>query len=150
MNLKICLAKKVLLFYAVLSPFIIYGSLHNVIQGIILHTTPTYRIGPFSIFGFLIMPFLLVLTYIRNRSVITDDRMIIYKSVYKFADYDFYIQKKELAFKDRPITSLFKKKYDELVIKEKGTNDAVLVKDLEIFNKDIENLKKVLPLKSNT
>ncbi|SHM93242.1 hypothetical protein SAMN05444360_12217 [Chryseobacterium carnipullorum] len=66
MNLKIGLAKKVLLFYSVIAPFIIFGSLYNLIEGVILHNAPSYRIGLFSLFGFVIMPLLLIVTYIKN------------------------------------------------------------------------------------
>lgn len=146
MNLKICLAKKVLIFYAVIAPFIMFGSLHNLIEGVILQTTPTYRIGFFSLFGFLIMPFLLIVTYIRNKSVITADSMRIGKVEYKFSDYDFEIREKELPLKDRPLTSLFKKNYQDLVIKKANTNEIVLEEPLNIFQKDLENIKRALPV----
>jgi len=144
MNLKICLAKKVLIFYSVIAPFIMYGSLHNVIHGLIVKDAPSYRIGPFSIFGFLIMPFLLVITYLRNSCIITPDSLTIFKTVYKFSDYDIYIGQKELPFKERPLTSLFKKTYDELLIKERSTNEVVEVKDLDVFEKDIVNIKNAI------
>jgi hypothetical protein len=67
MNFKVCLVKKVLIFYSVLAPFIIIGSLYNLIKGVILHESPTYRIGLFSLFGFVIMPFLLIITYVKNK-----------------------------------------------------------------------------------
>ncbi|WP_143754188.1 hypothetical protein [Chryseobacterium sp. 52] len=149
MNLKICLAKKVLIFYSVIAPFIIVGSLYNLIEGVILQTSPTYRIGLFSLLGFIIMPLLLLVTYIKNKCVITEDSLRINKTVYRFSDYDFSIRQKELPFKDRPLTSLLKKKYPELVIKNINTNEIVLEKDLDIFQKDIENIKKALPSKRN-
>ena len=145
MSLKICLAKKVLIFYAVLSPFIMIGSLYNLIDGIILQKTPTYRIGLFSVFGFVIMPFLLIVTYLKNKCEISGNGVKIGKIVYPSSDYHFSIREKELAFKDRPLTSLFKKKYDELVIQAKNTNEIVLEKDLDVFQKDIENIRKALP-----
>lgn len=144
MGFKICLSKKVLIFYAVITPLIMYGSLYNVINGIILQNTPSYRIGPFSIFGFLIMPFLLIVTYLKNICEIKSDQIVIHKNSYKFSEYDVYIGKKELPFKDRPLTSLFKKSYDEVVIKKIDTNEIVLVKDLDVFKKDIEHIRAAI------
>ncbi|WP_223605594.1 hypothetical protein [Chryseobacterium sp. OSA05B] len=145
MSLKICLAKKVLLFYAVLAPFIMIGSLYNLIDGVILQKNPTYRIGLFSLFGFVIMPLLLIVTYIKNKCEITGDRVRISKIDYLFSDYHFSIREKELAFKDRPLTSLLKKKYQVLVIQSKNTHEIVLEKDLDVFQKDIENIRNALP-----
>lgn len=145
MSLKICLAKKVLIFYAVLAPFIIIGSLYNLIDGVILHKTPTYRIGMFSLFGFVIMPFLLIVTYLKNKCEISGNGVKIGKIYYPFSDYYFSIREKELAFKDRPLTSLMKKDYQYLVIQKKGTQEIVLEKDLDVFQKDIENIRNALP-----
>jgi hypothetical protein len=144
--LKICLAKKVLIFYAVIAPFIVFGSLYNLIQGIILQTTPTYRIGPFSILGFVIMPFLLIVTYVKNKCVITTDRMRIGKTEYKFSDYDFEIREKELPLKDRPLTSLLKKNYYDLVIRQANTNNIVYENPLDVFQKDLENIRRAIPI----
>lgn len=149
MSLKICLAKKVLIFYSVLAPFIMIGSLYNLIDGIILQKSPTYRIGLFSIFGFVIMPFLLIVTYTKNKCVISGDGVQIGKMRYPFSDYDFSIREKELAFKDRPLTSLFKKRYDELVIKRTSSDEIILEKDLDVFEKDIENIKNALSINKN-
>ncbi|PYF74074.1 hypothetical protein [Pedobacter nutrimenti] len=145
MHLKICLAKKVLLFYAVIAPFIMYGSLYNLIEGVILHNSPTYRVGVFSLFGFAIMPFLLIVTYIHNKCVITTDQIRVGKNEYKFSEYDVQVREKELPFKERPITSLFKKNYYDLVVKKVNTNHVVLEKSLDVFKKDIENIKKAIP-----
>lgn len=149
MSLKICLAKKVLIFYSVLAPFIMIGSLYNLIDGVILQKSPTYRIGLFSLFGFVIMPFLLIVTYIKNKCVISGDGVQIGKMMYPFSDYDFSIREKELAFKDRPLTSLFKKRYDELVIKRISNNEIILEKDLDVFERDIENIKNALSINKN-
>ncbi|WP_072922250.1 hypothetical protein [Chryseobacterium sp. OV279] len=145
MSLKICLAKKVLIFYAVLAPFIMIGSLYNLIDGIILQKTPTYRVGLFSLFGFVIMPLLLIVTYIKNKCEISGNGIRIGKIDYPFSDYHFSIREKELAFKDRPLTSLLKKKYQVLVIQAKNTHEIILEKDLDVFEKDIENIRKALP-----
>lgn len=139
------MVKKVLIFYAVLSPFIMIGSLYNLIEGIILQKTPTYRIGLFSVFGFVIMPLLLIITYLKNKCEISGNGIRIGKIDYPFSDYHFSIREKELAFKDRPLTSLLKKKYQVLVIQAKKTHEIVLEKDLDVFEKDIENIRNALP-----
>ncbi|MCT2562073.1 hypothetical protein [Chryseobacterium herbae] len=139
------MAKKVLLFYAVLAPFIMTGSFYNLIDGVILHKNPTYRVGFFSLFGFVIMPLLLIVTYIKNKCEISRDGVKIGKIDYPFSDYDFGIREKELAFKDRPLTSLLKKEYHELVIQAKNTHEIVVEKDLDIFQKDIGNIRNALP-----
>ncbi|SHF00792.1 hypothetical protein SAMN02787100_1339 [Chryseobacterium sp. OV279] len=139
------MAKKVLIFYAVLAPFIMIGSLYNLIDGIILQKTPTYRVGLFSLFGFVIMPLLLIVTYIKNKCEISGNGIRIGKIDYPFSDYHFSIREKELAFKDRPLTSLLKKKYQVLVIQAKNTHEIILEKDLDVFEKDIENIRKALP-----
>ncbi|WP_316836598.1 hypothetical protein [Pedobacter nutrimenti] len=146
MKLKICIAKKTLIFYSIIAPFIIYGSAYNLIWGIILHKTPTIRLGAFSLLGFIIFPVLLIYTYINNKCIITADSMRIGKTEYKFADYDFQITSKELAFKDRPINSLFKKNYNYFLIQEMATDRIVFEKDLDVFEKDIEKIKNAFPV----
>ena len=147
MKIKICLAKKVLIFYAVIAPFIIFGSLYNLIQGVILQNTPSYRIGLFSLLGFIIMPFLLIVTYIKNKCEITNDRIRVGKNEYMFSEYDVEIRAKELAMKDRPLTSLFRKEYYDLVIKKADNNTVVLERSLDVFQKDIENIRNAIPVK---
>lgn len=146
MKLKICIAKKTLISYSVIAPFIIYGSAYNLIWGVILHKTPTISLGAFSLLGFVVLPVLLIYTYINNKCVITTDSMRIGKVEYKFADYNFQIRSKELPLKDRPITSLFKKNYYDFLIKEMGTNKIVFEKDLDVFQKDIEKIKDAFPI----
>ncbi|MDN5477312.1 MAG: hypothetical protein L0G39_10295 [Chryseobacterium sp.] len=143
MNLKIGLAKKVLLFYSVIAPFIIFGSLYNLIEGVILHYAPSYRIGLFSLFGFVIMPLLLIVTYTKNKCIISREGVQIGKILYPFSDYRFSIRQKELPFKDRPLTSLWKKNYDELVITKINTGETVLEKDLDVFQKDVKILENI-------
>jgi len=146
MKLKICLAKKLLIFYSVLAPFFIIGSVYNLIGGVILNKNPTVSIGAFSLFGFIIFPIVLVVTYLNNKCIIHSDKMSIGKVDYKFSDYNFSIREKELAFKHRPIISPFKKNYYDLVIEEMKTGRVVFETDLDVFQKDIEKIRYALPL----
>jgi hypothetical protein len=145
MNLKISLAKKTLIFYSIIGLVISCASIYNLIWGVILHETPTYRIGVFSLFGFIIFPILIISTYLKNKCVINKDDVHIGKMKYRFSDYDFFITTRQLAFKDRPLFSIFKKDFFDFVIKETGTNNIVFEKDLDVFQKDIENIKRAFP-----
>jgi hypothetical protein len=145
MNFKISLAKKILIFYSIIGLVISCASIYNLIWGVILHETPTYRIGVFSLFGFIIFPALLISTYLKNKCVIDRDSVQIGKVKYRFSEYDFFITTRQLAFKDRPLFSIFKKDYFDFVIKETGTNTIVFEKDLDIFQKDIEKMKRAFP-----
>lgn len=142
MNLKISLAKKTLIFYSVIGLIISCASFYNLIWGVILHETPIYRIGVFSLFGFIIFPVLLISTYLKNKCLIDKDGVRIGKIKYSFSQYDFFITTRQLAFKDRPLFSIFKKDYFDFVIKETGTNNIVLEKDLDVFQNDIEKIKQ--------
>lgn len=88
------------------------------------------------------MPLLLIVTYIKNKCIISREGVQIGKILYPFSDYRFSIRQKELPFKDRPLTSLWKKNYDELVITKINTGETVLEKDLDVFQKDVENIRK--------
>lgn len=145
MNFKISLAKKTLIFYSVIGLVISCASVYNLIWGVILHETPTYRIGVFSLFGFIIFPVLLISTYLKNKCVIDKDGVYIGKIKYSFSDYDFFITTHQLAFKDRPLFSILKKDYFDFIIKETGTNNIVFEKDLDVFQKDIEKIKRACP-----
>lgn len=145
MNLKISLAKKTLIFYSIIGLVISCASIYNLIWGVILHETPTYRIGIFSLFGFIIFPLLIISTYRKNKCVIYKDDVHIGKMKYRFSDYDFFIITRQLAFKDRPLFSIFKKDFFDFVIKEIGTNNIVFEKDLDVFQKDIEKIKRAFP-----
>lgn len=145
MNLQISLAKKTLIFYSAIGLVIGFASFYNLIWGVILHKTPTYRIGLFSLFGFIIFPVLIISTYLKNKCVIDRDSVQIGKIKYSFSEYDFLITAHQLAFKDRPLFSIFRKDYFDLVIKETGTNNIVLEKDLDVFQKDIEKIKRAFP-----
>lgn len=146
MNFKISLAKKTLIFYSALGLVISLASLYNLIWSVILHQTPTYRIGLFSLFGFIIFPLLIISTYLKNKCVIDRDGVQLGKIKYSFSAYDFLITTHQLAFKDRPLFSIFTKDYFNLVIRETGNNKIVFEKDLDIFEKDIEKMKEAMPI----
>jgi len=145
MNFKISLAKNTLVFYSIIGLVISCASIYNLIWGVILQETPTYRIGVFSLFGFIIFPALLISTYLKNKCVIDRDAVHIGKIKYRFSDYDFFITTHQLAFKDRPLFSIFRKDYFNFVIKETGTNNIVFEKDLDVSQRDIEKMKRAFP-----
>lgn len=144
MKLTICLAKTVLIFYAFLAPIIIVASLFNLIKGLIMQQTSTVGIGPFSLFGFIILPLLIIVTYRKNKCVIQPGKVTIGKTDYLSSDYRFYINEKHLQLKDRPIVSLLKKTYHIFVIKQNGTNNIVLEEDMNVFQSDITKMKLAL------
>ncbi|RZL51258.1 MAG: hypothetical protein EOP00_00125 [Pedobacter sp.] len=143
-KLKICLAKTVLIFYAIITPFIVYGSLYNLIKGVIIQENPSVYVGAFSLFGFILLPLLLISTYRQNICVIAVDKVKVGKQEFTVNDYSFSIAEKHLAFKDRPIFMPFKKTYYMLVVKNTTTNQIVLENDLNIFNKDLLKLRQAL------
>lgn len=145
MNFKISLAKNTLIFYSIIGLVIGSASIYNLIWGVILQETPNYRIGVFSLFGFIIFPVLLISTYLKNKCVIDKEGVHIGKIKYRFSDYNFFITTHQLAFKDRPLFSIFRKDYFNFVIKETGTNNIVFEKDLDVFQKDIEKMKRAFP-----
>lgn len=106
--------------------------------------TSTVGIGPFSLFGFILLPLLIVITYRKNKCVIQPDKVSIGKSDYLYSDYSFYINEKYLALGDRPIVSLLRKTYYVFVIKRKGTNKIVLEEDIHVFQSDIRKMKLAL------
>ncbi|RFZ89971.1 hypothetical protein D0C36_23730 [Mucilaginibacter conchicola] len=148
MKTKICLSQKVVLFYAILTPVIIFASLYNLIEGVILQHTATYRLGPFSLFGFVIMPVIVFAAYFKNICIITTDTITINKVNYPFSDYKFTLAEKELALQHRPLTSLFKKYYHYLIITDRKTNNIVLEKDLEVFDKSLNRIKELVPFEN--
>jgi hypothetical protein len=145
MKLTICLAKTTVIFYSLLAPFIIVGSLYNLVKGVFANQNAVVYIGAFSLFGFILLPILIVTTYIKNKCVIQSNSVCIGKVEFSPKDYRFEIQEKLLAFKDRPIFSLLRKKYYLLIIKKIETGTVVLEKDLDVFQNDIEKIKLALP-----
>ncbi len=145
MKFTICLAKTTVIFYSVLAPLIIVGSLYNVIEGVILHRAADVHIGAFSLFGFVLLPLLIAVTYIKNKCVIERDNVRIGKVDFKASAYSFAIKEFELPFKERPLFSLWKKTYSALVIQDRRTGEVALEKELAVFEKDIEKMRAALP-----
>lgn len=144
MKYQICLSKKVIIFYSLLSPFIIYGSFYN-LMNVINGTGSVISLGAFGLGGFILLPLLIITSYRRNLCKVYEDALQIGKVKYSFSSYDFSIHPYQLPFKDRPLTSLFKSEYHELIIKKKGNKEIVFQEKLEIFEKDIEKLQQSLP-----
>ncbi len=143
-KLKICLAKKMVIFYAVLALLIIPASIYNLI-GVINHTNSIYHLGAFSLFGFVILPMLIFSKYRNNLCIIKGNEIQIGKCIYGFSNHRFSIKAYELPLSDRPIISLLKKKYFRLVIYKIKTNVEVFVEDLDITKSDIKRIESLLP-----
>lgn len=144
MKLTICFSKTVLIFYSLLAPIIIFASLYNLVKGVIMGQTTTIGIGPFSLFGFILLPTLIYITYRKNKCVFLPDKISIGNVEYLAADYTFYIQEKQLLLVDRPIVSLLRKTYYVFLIKENRTNNIVLEQDLNVFKRDLKKIKLTL------
>ncbi|MCD9854904.1 hypothetical protein LUD75_09320 [Epilithonimonas sp. JDS] len=145
MKLKICLSKTALIFYSIISPFIMFGSLYNLINGIILNKNEINFYGALSMFGFILMPILLISTYRQNVCEIYPDKIKIGKEEYPASSYNFEIEQRHLALKDRPIFFLWRKTYSYFVVRYKSNNSVVLEKDLDVFQSDILKIKSALP-----
>ena len=138
------LAKSTLIFYSFIAPFIIGGSLYNLVYGLMLGETPTVRIGVFSLLGFVVLPILLISTYLRNRVVVTDSNVRINKTDFQRSDYDFTITERYLPLKERPLFSLFRKIFHTLAITKKSDGTVVFYQDLETSQTDAREIKTVL------
>lgn len=145
MKLKICLSKTALIFYSIISPFIMFGSLYNLINGIILNKNEINFYGALSMFGFILMPILWISTYRQNVCKIYPDKVKIGKEEYSTSSYNFEVEERHLALKDRPIFFLWRKTYSYFVVKYKSNNSVVLEKDLDVFQSDILKIKSALP-----
>lgn len=141
------LAKSTLIFYSFITPFIVFGSFYNLVYGLILGETPTVKVGLFSLLGFLVLPLLLVSTYIRNRMVVTDRNVRINKTDFPRSEYDFAISDRFLPLKERPLFSLFRKTFHTLVITQKSDSKVVFYEDLETSQNYAEKIKLALHLK---
>ena len=141
------LAKSTLIFYSFIAPFIIGGSLYNLIYGLILGETPTVKIGVFSLLGFVVLPILLISTYLRNRVVVTDSNVRINKTDFQRSDYDFTITERYLPLKERPLFSLFRKIFHTLAITKKSDGTVVFYQDLETSQTDAREIKVALESK---
>ena len=145
MKFTILLSKKTFIYYSIIGLPIIIGSFYNLVDGLILQKNSGVHIGAFSLFGFILIPLGLFWLYFHNKCIITTDGMRIGKIFYEFSKHNFQIIEKELPFKDRPIFSTFKKKYYDLIIREINTNKVIFEKDLDVFQKDIEKIKNLIP-----
>lgn len=142
-TMKINLSQRTLIFYGVLAPFIIFGSLYNLL-GIISGTSTVISFGAFALFGFVLLPALLVSTYRQNRCTLFSDRISIGKKEYVFDSYAVSIVEKYLPLKERPLFSLFRTQYANLIIREKSSGQIVLNKDLDISLQAINKMKAFL------
>lgn len=138
------LAKSPLIFYSFLAPLIIVGSFYNLVYGLILGETPNVRIGPWSLLGFVVLPLMIIATYLRNKCVITDEYVRIYKREFLRSENDFSISERVLAVKDRPLFSIFRKTFHTLTITEKTTGDVVFNEDLETSSSYTEKIRSAL------
>lgn len=145
MHIKLNLARNTLIFYGLLSPFLIGGSLYN-FYGLISGKSSVVVFGAFALMGFILLPALLVATFLRNRCTISDDKITIGATAYPFTAFRFYIREQELPFKDRPLFSLFRSKYYDLIIRSNASGEVVYEKDLDITRSKIEVMRKALPL----
>ncbi|MDQ0594831.1 hypothetical protein QFZ37_003200 [Chryseobacterium ginsenosidimutans] len=125
------LSKSTLIFYSLIAPFIIGGSFYNLVYGLILGQSSNVRIGAWSLLGFVALPLMLIATYLRNKCVITEQYVRIYKKEFARSEYDFVITERFLAVKDRPLFSILRKIFHTLIITGKTTGEVVFEKDLE-------------------
>jgi len=143
LEFKICLAKKTLLFYLAIVPFIVIGSIYNLI-GIINQTSSVAVFSAFGLFGFVLLPIAIVNTYRQGLCQIYADRIKIGKIAYQFSDYTITIKEYQLPIKDRPLFSLFKTTYHNIVIKDNDTQKITADEELNIFRKDIDKIRGIL------
>lgn len=143
-NYCICLAKKTLIFYIVLTPFIAIASFYNLI-GIINGLGSAVAFGAFAMFGFILLPLMIFSKYRSTKCTIMEDRVKIFKTEYLFSDHYFEIETYELPFKDRPLFSLMKKEYARLIIKKNKSGASIYEEDLDVFRNDIDRLRDRIP-----
>ncbi|SHL82842.1 hypothetical protein [Flavobacterium chilense] len=144
MKLTICLSKTIVIFYSILAIPITIGSFYNLVYGLVLNQNSIIYIGAFSLFGFILLPLLIISSYRNNKCVIETDKIIIGKSEYLSSAYNFVIQEKHLPFKERPIFFLLRKTYYDFVIKEKATGKVISITELNVFQRDVKKIKSAL------
>ncbi len=142
---KVCLSKKLVIFYSLLSTILIYASFAN-LMNIINSTGSVIGLGAFSMFGFILLPLLIFASYRKNLCTVTVDGVLIGKKMYPFDAYSFKISEYEIAFVDRPIVSILKKSYNKLVITKITSKKNHAEVELDIFNRDIIKLKQALSI----
>ncbi|MFY1045775.1 hypothetical protein [Chryseobacterium sp. GP-SGM7] len=138
------LSKSTLIFYTILAPFIIFGSFYNLVDGLILGKASVVKIGAWSLLGFIIFPVMIVSTYFRNRCVITERSVRIYKEEFSRSEYDFTISDRFLAIKDRPLFSIFRKTFHTLRIIKKTDGSVIFERDLETSSGYAEKIRSAL------
>ena len=143
MKYEICIAKTTLVFYLILTPFIMYGSIYNLI-GILTGTGSVMVFGAFSMFGFVLLPLAIFSTYKNKKCTVSSQGIHIGKTGYCFSDYIVAVKDYELPLKNRPVFSLFRKKYHKLIICGKQSNRVEREESLDVFKKDIKKLKQLL------
>lgn len=144
MKLTFNLSKSTLIFYSLLAPFVIGGSFYNLYYGLILGEGSHVKIGAWSLLGFVVLPLMLIATYLRNRCIITDQYVRIYKREFSRSEYDFAISERFLAMKNRPLFSIFRKTFHTLTITEKTTGNLVFNEDLETSSAYAEKIRSAL------
>lgn len=138
------LSKSTLIFYSVIAPFIIAGSFYNLVYGLILGKTSIVRIGAWSLLGFIVLPLMLIATYLRNKCVVTDGYVRIHKKEFSRSEYDFTITDRFLSIKDRPLFSMFRKTFHILTITQKTDGSVVFEQDLETSSAYTEKIRSAL------
>jgi len=138
------LSKSTLVFYSVIAPFIIGGSFYNLVYGLILHKASAVRIGAWSLVGFIVLPVMLIATFYRNRCIVTEEYIRIYKKEFVRSEHDFMITDRFLAIKDRPLFSIFRKTFHTLIITKKTNGEVVFQQDLETSSLYSDKIRKAL------
>lgn len=145
MNQKIILAKNIIIFYILIGLPIMYISLDNVINGIILQKNSTVGLGVLSIGGFVLIPFIIYSTYRNSKCILSENSIKVGTNEYMFQYYDAKVISKEKKITERPLFSLFKKHYPHLIITKKDNNEVFLSQALNCFKNEIELLRNNLP-----
>lgn len=144
MEYKICLSYKTLLFYSILLPIVAFASLSNLI-GIINNTNQVTGFGVFSLFGFIVLPILIIAGYRNNLCKINALQVRIGKEVYPRDAYKFAIEEYTLPFKERPLFSLHRKVYSRLTI-SRNSGGIVQSHDLDVSKKSMHELRQHLSI----
>ena len=143
MEYKVCLSKKLVLFYSLLSTILICASFAN-LMNIINGTGSVISLGAFSMFGFILLPILIFASYRKNLCTVTVDGVLIGKKMYPFEAFSFKISDYEIPFVDRPIVSIFKKTYHKLVISKNTSKSNCVEQELDIFNSELKKLQQAI------
>lgn len=144
MAYKICLSRGTVLFYSILLPVVSLASLSNLI-GMINHTNTVTGIGVFSLFGFIVLPVLIIASYRSNLLTIDDRQVRIGKKIYPRDGYKFAIKDYTLPFKERPLFSPHRKVYSKLSVKS-NRGGFVQTYDMDISTKNIQKIREQLSL----